>query len=301
MSKEQRDAIIQVLRERGKHLPKSIEGLREDFETYCAMLPRDNGVHRKHVFAGGVPGEWFLPQDAVDGRVLLYLHGGGYAIGSTESHAGLIGEIAKACRARTLAINYRLAPEHPFPAAVEDAVAAYEWLLQERTEPGGLLVAGDSAGGGLVLSLLVALRDAGRPLPAGAICISPWTDLAATGESMETRGRIDPMLRPQGVRIFAHLYCGHGDLKTPLASPLYADLRGLPPLLLHVGDWEILLDDATRLAARAREAGVDVTLTVYPEMLHVWHLFHGILDEGREAIAEIATWAEGTLAGSARA
>ena len=289
------DNVAAALRQRRENAPRTVEGLREEFGRYLSFFPADPSVHRKHVVAAGVPGEWFVPARTAPGRALLYLHGGGYIIGDTTTHQCLIAEIAKACEARCLALNYRLAPEHPFPAAVEDALAAYRWLLHERVAPESVVVAGDSAGGGLTLALLIAARDAGLPLPGAAVVLSPWTDLAATGESLDTNAERDPMLDKRGVLAFSRWYLKGADPKAPLASPLYADLRGLPPLLIQVGGAEILLDDSTRFAKRAEDAGVAVTLEIWEEMLHVWHLFSPILKEGREAIAGIGRFAHAHL------
>jgi monoterpene epsilon-lactone hydrolase len=199
----------------------------------------------------------------------------------------MISRLAKAARARVLALDYRLAPEHPFPAAVEDSTAAYRWLLEQGYKPSKIALAGDSAGGGLTIATLVALREAKTPLPAAAVPISPWVDLEGTGESMKTRAAVDPMVQKEGIAGIAAQYLGQTDPKNPLAAPLYADLKGLPPLLIHVGDAETLLSDATRIAEKAKQAGVKVDLKIYPEMIHVWHLFADILPEAQQAIEEI--------------
>jgi epsilon-lactone hydrolase len=225
-----------------------------------------------------------------DDRVLLYLHGGAYQIGSPATLRHLVALISDAARTRVLSVDYRLAPEHPFPAAVDDTLTAYRWLLANGTDPARIAIAGDSAGGGLTLAALVALRDAGVPLPAAAVAMSPWTDLALTGESLRTRAEADFMLQPAGMRETADTYLAGEDPHHPYASPLYADLRGLPPLLIHVGDAEVILDDSTRFAARARDAGVDVTLEVWDEMPHVWHAFAGLLPEADQAVARIGSW-----------
>ncbi|MGH7865731.1 MAG: alpha/beta hydrolase, partial [Candidatus Binataceae bacterium] len=183
-----------------------------------------------------------------------------------------------------LALDYRLAPEHPFPAAVEDAVAAYRWLLERKIPANKIVIAGDSAGGGLTVAALVAARAAKLAMPAAAVCISPWTDLACTGESFETKASIDPMVARDALIQMAKQYIGELDPRTPLASPLYADLRGLPPMLIHVGAAEVLLDDSTRLAERARSVGVEVNIEVWDDMVHVWHVFAPLLPEGQRAI-----------------
>ncbi|OUS17208.1 hypothetical protein A9Q88_05105 [Gammaproteobacteria bacterium 50_400_T64] len=235
----------------------------------------------------GTAAEWLDAPGVATDRVLLYLHGGGYVIGSIATHRGLTASLSKAANCRVLSLDYRLAPEHVYPAAVEDATKAYRWLLSQGIAADKITIAGDSAGGGLTLATLVALRDAGDTLPAAAIPISPWTDMEGTGESMKTKVDLDPMVEPGGLMGMGQIYMGGGDPKQPTASPLYADYKGLPPLLIQVGDLETLLDDATRVAASAEAAGVDTTLEVWPDMVHVWHLFAPMVPEGREAIARI--------------
>jgi epsilon-lactone hydrolase len=242
------------------------------------------------VSVDGIPAEWVCAPGADQDRVLLYLHGGGYVIGSIHTHKGLIARLSAAAGCRALALDYRLAPEHRYPAAVEDAVKAYRWLLAQGFAPQRIAIAGDSAGGGLTLATLVALRDAGDPLPAAAAPISPWTDLEGTGPSMKTHVDKDPMVEPGGLLGMARLYLGDADPRQPTASPLHADLTGLPPLLIQVGELETLLDDATRIAESARAKGVEVSLEIWPEMVHVWHLFAPMVPEGREAIARIGAF-----------
>ncbi len=252
----------------------------------------------RRVNTGGVPAEWALAPGARDERVLVYVHGGGYAMGSLATHRALCARLSRLGRMRVLSVAYRLAPEHPHPAAVEDAVAAVRWLYAQGFAPSHVAIGGDSAGGGLTLATLIALRDAGDPLPAAGVCISPWTDLSASGASIQTKASVDPMVTEGPLRAMAAAYLGGRDPRTPLASPLFADLRGLPPLLVQVGDAEILLDDATRLASRARDAGVDVTLEVWEEMFHVWHAFAEILPEAARACERIAAWLEPRLSGA---
>ena len=248
------------------------------------------GVTCTPVEAGGVSAEWSVADGADQDKVILYVHGGGYVMGSAGSHRDMTGRLSQAAGARVLSLNYRLAPEHPFPAPVDDSVAAYRWLLGQGIQASNIAIAGDSAGGGLALAALIAIRDAGEPVPAAGIGISPWVDMEGTGESMTTRAAVDPVVQKEGLLGMAKLYLGDADSKNPLAAPLHANLAGLPPLLIQVGDSETLLDDATRITERARKADVDVTLKIWDEMPHVWHLFAPILPEGRQAIEEIGAF-----------
>lgn len=265
----------------------SLEELRALMMAIGEQTPPRLGTVVEKVTAGAAPGEWIMTPGADAEKVILFLHGGGYCLGSCDSHRGLASLLSSAAGMRALMIDYRLAPEHPFPAGLEDAVAAYRWLLQRGVDPERIAVAGDSAGGGLTLATLLSLRDAGDPLPAGAVLLSPWTDLALTGESFVTRAELDPMLGKAGMVSTARWYIGDMDPRTPLVSPLYAELRGLPPLLVHVGDHEVLLDDAVRLATRARAAGVDVTLEVWEGMWHVFHATAPRVPEAQRAVERI--------------
>ncbi|MGH7987918.1 MAG: alpha/beta hydrolase [Candidatus Binataceae bacterium] len=253
-------------------------------------LPAEQDIKSVAVDAGGVPAEWVSAPNAANDRVIVYVHGGGYVMGSVNTHRDLMGRLSRAAQARVLGLNYRLAPEHPCPAPVEDTKAAYRWLLNQAIKPSRIAIAGDSAGGGLVVAALVALRDAGQPLPAAGVCLSPWTDMENTGASMATRAKADPIVQKEMVGAIAALYLAGQPARTPLASPLYADLKGLPPLLIQVGDCETLLDDSTRLAERAKAAGVEVKLEVWPEMIHVFQLFGAVMPEAREAIAGIGNF-----------
>jgi len=257
--------------------------------TRLNRLPAD--VHCHHVSADGVAAEW-IEAPGADAGVILYLHGGAYALGSIDTHREFIARLARAARMRGLATNYRLAPEHPFPAALEDTTAAYGWLLAQGVEPSRIIVAGDSSGGGLALAALIALRDAGKPLPAGAVCLSPWTDLTLSGASIQRKALVDCMLDADSLEMYAKLYAGERDRRSPLISPLFADLSHLPPLLIQVGTDEILLDDAARCADRARQAGVDVTLEIWDEMFHVFQIVP-FLPETKTAVGHIAEFGLG--------
>jgi acetyl esterase/lipase len=266
----------------------SLEERRALMDSFGQAAPDDVVV--TPVDAGGVPGEWVEAPEAVDDRVVLYLHGGGYHMGSLASHRLLVSRLSAEAGARVLSLDYRLAPEHPFPAAVDDAVAAYRWLLGQGVSADRVAIAGDSAGGGLTLATLLALRDAGDSLPACAVPISPWTDLEGTGESMRTRADVDIMIKPDKIKEGVDWYAAGHDLRDPYVSPLHGNYAGVPPLLIHVGDAEVLLDDAVRVAGRARAAGVDVTLEVWDEMPHVFQAFVSLLPEADQAVARIGEW-----------
>lgn len=264
-----------------------IEAMRRNLDRTGGRFP--DGVVGTPTTIGGVPAEWIDAPGAARDAAILYLHGGGYVAGSIDSHRNLTGTLARAAGVRVLALDYRLAPEHPYPAALDDALAAYGALVaDEAIDPAHLAIAGDSAGGGLTAATLLALRDTGAPLPALGVLISPWVDLAGTGESMRTRKDADPMVHPDSLAAMTTRYAGSLDADDPRVSPLYADLRGLPPLLIQVGDAEVLLDDSTRLAAGIEAAGGTVTLEVWPEMVHVWHGSAGHVPEADAAIAAIA-------------
>jgi len=282
------DRGIDVVRAHLAKLPPSdsltVAERRAQYERAEKVFPTPAEVKVERVSAPVAPAEWLRPPGAVAGRVVLYLHGGGYVIGSPRSHRHLAAAIATAGQAAALLLDYRLAPEHPYPAAVDDAAAAYRWLLDQGIAPGQIVIAGDSAGGGLTVAALLALRDARLPQPAGGVCISPWVDLTCSGASYRTKAGADPIVQRAGVEEMARAYLGTAAPRTPLASPLFADLRGLPPLLIHVGSDEVLLDDSTQLADRARAAGVDATLEVWDRMIHVWHWFLPMLDEAEAAV-----------------
>jgi acetyl esterase/lipase len=275
--------VLDVEKERAE-----TEALAANFKTKIELICTP-------VNANEVPAEWITTAAAPADRVILYLHGGSYNSGSIASHRSLAANIVHAAKTRALIIGYRLAPEYRFPAAVEDARVAYQWLLENRFSSDHIIVAGDSCGGGLALSLLISLRDEEQPLPAAAVCLSPWTNLACTGESWETNLKKDIMIDPGVLRKSAQLYLGESDPRTPFASPLYADLKGLPPILIQVGSEELLLSDATCFAEQAQAAGIKVTLQVWKGMQHEWHFAANILPEGRQAIEQIGQFIEAQL------
>ncbi len=280
--------VIAMIKSVPRDPTASVERMRGAMEKVSEHVARD--VKCEAVSAGGVPAEWIVPPGAADDRVILYLHGGGYVMGSINTHRAMVARIARAAQAKALALDYRMAPEHPFPAAVDDATAAYRWLLAQGYKPGKIVISGDSAGGGLTLATLIALRDAKTPLPAAAVPISPWADLEGTGASVETRAAADPMVDKPGLLRMAKMYAGDHNSKNPLISPIHADYSGIPPMLIQVGDAEILLDDATRVTERAKAAGVKVEMEAWPEMFHVWHVFAKILPEGQQAIDRIGSY-----------
>lgn len=263
------------------------EEFRSIYSRFMGQFPPPADVDIQPVNAGGVPAEWVIPPGPTAGRTILYFHGGGYVVGSPKDYREMVSHIARAAQARALTLDYRLAPENPHPAAVEDAVAAYRWLRGTGVEPGRTVLAGDSAGGGLTVATLVSLRSHGDPLPAGGVCLCPWVDLEITGKSMEEKADVDPLVKREVVTNMAAAYLQGQDPRTPLASPLYADLRGLPPLLIQAGTSETLLDDASRLGERAKMAGVDAAFEAWPDMIHVWQWFGSFLPEARQAIDRV--------------
>jgi monoterpene epsilon-lactone hydrolase len=279
------DAALRLFVKR--RLPQDIDipKLRARIEKFAQRPPKGVRISQARV---GCLGEWVeVPGAGEAAPVMLYLHGGGYVVCSPRTHRPITAFFARAAF-RVFCPDYRMAPEHPFPAAVDDALSAYEGLLSRGVQPGEIVVAGDSAGGGLTLALLIALRDRKRPLPAAAALLSPWTDLALTGETIRTNARRDAYLNGPAAAKTAALYFGGADPRDPLVSPLYADLHGMPPIIIHVGSREVLRDDSTRLAERIRAAGCEVVISVWPVVPHVWQIFERILPEGRQSLAQIA-------------
>lgn len=279
--------IFRIMISRFASKNPTVEDWRIMFENFVRYVKLPSDVVTRPVNSGGVPAEWITTPDINNNQVHLHLHGGAYFIGSIDTYRDFVARLGRAAGMCSLLIDYRLAPEHPFPAALEDSINAYRWLLTEGYDPTKIILTGDSAGGGLALSTLVSLRDSGDPLPAGAVCLSPWTDLAVTGDSIKTKADADPINKPEFLKNSGPMYAGNYDLKNSLISPLYADLQGLPPLFVQVGSEETLLDDSTRLAKRAKNAGVDVRLEVWEGMVHVFQSNAKILPEGRQAIDKI--------------
>lgn len=290
MASGQLETIIEFLRARPVTDAPTVEAMRAGMDALIGAFTPPPELRLESVEADGVPAEWTVAAGTGDLPVVLYLHGGGYCLGSVATHRGLCSNLSAATGGRVLSVDYRLAPEHPHPAAVDDAVTAYRWLLAQNVPASKVVIAGDSAGGGLTLATLVALRDQHIDLPAAAVAISPWVDMELAGASMDSRAEVDPMVGRDGLKLMADAFLNGADARDPLASPLHADLAGLPPILIHVGDAETLLDDAVRFAERARAAGVDVSLDVFPEMIHVFHAFAPVLPEAVAAIDQIAAF-----------
>jgi acetyl esterase/lipase len=261
--------------------------------AFKSPMPVPRGVRYTEAVIGGVPGEWVEPAEgARPAMTVLYFHGGAYLVCSAETHRPITGALARR-GVRVFAANYRLAPEHRYPAAVDDGLAAYRGLLEQGVVPERLAIAGDSAGGGLALAVLLAAKEAGLPMPARAVVFSPWTDLAGTGASaIENEGR-DPMIIGTKIADGAKMYLGDADPRTPHASPLYGDLAGLPPLMIHVGANEVLRDDSVRFDEKARAAGVVSLLRIWPVVPHVWPMFHSFVPEGRQTLDDSAAFIRG--------
>jgi acetyl esterase/lipase len=290
MSQAQLDKLLTIFEKMPTLGSMSLEEERANLDEGGARFLVPDDVTQEVVDAGGVPAEFLVAPGAADDRVVLYLHGGGYVIGSIKSHRYLMQNISRHSGAKTLGLDYRLAPENPFPAAVEDATKAYQWLLAQGYKAKNIAIAGDSAGGGLTLATLVNLRDKGIELPAAGVLISPWADLTGDAEAVKTRADIDPMVKPEGLYSLGEKYLNGVDAKTPLASPVFADITGLPPLCIHVGGREILYDDSITIADKARAAGVEVELLDEPELFHVWHAFAPMLEEAQDAVEKIGAF-----------
>lgn len=296
MSRDQLDSVSELLRNGPLDLGGDVPKMREVFAEMIAAVPVPDDVRTRQATLGGVPAVEVTAGESIHpgGRV-LYFHGGGYALGSAATSVALVADIARRAGATALTVDYRLAPGHPFPAAVDDAVAAYRALLDQGVPAASVAVVGESAGGGLALALLLRARAEGLPLPAAAALLSPWTDLTLSGASTRTKADVDPALTRDALAVRADDYLAGADPATPLASPLHADLHGLPPLLVQVGGAEILLDDALRLVARAAHHDVDVTLRTFPHAPHVFQGFAPLLDEAREALDQVGAFLAAAL------
>jgi monoterpene epsilon-lactone hydrolase len=284
MSKDQQEALDAILRQGPLDLLADAPTLRAAFNEVMAFVPVAGDVDQNPTMIGGVSGVEVTIRGTEATNVILYFHGGVYVIGSAATSVPLVSDLARRTGAKAVTLDYRLAPEHPYPAAVEDAQAAYGGLLEQGIDPGQIALAGDSAGGGLAVAVLLALRDAGTPLPSCAFLMSPYADLTLSGETILEKQAVDPILTPDGLRLRVPDYVAGADASNPHISPVFGDLSGLPPLLIQVGSHEVLLSDALRLAARAAIADVPITLEVTPGAPHVFQGYAAMLDEGDVAL-----------------
>lgn len=284
MSDQERLAIEEKVRNAGLALPDVTE-VRQNYELMGQITPLASGVTVEPCVVAGLPGEFLRPEED-KGGVILFFHGGGYMIGSLDTHRGLASLLAQAANASVLSIDYRLAPEHVFPAASDDCLAAYRWLLENGYAPGSIAIAGDSAGGALATGTLMRARDAGLAMPAAAFLMSPFVDLTGSAESIAEKVDLDVVVRPGMIEGMGGAYLAGAATDNPLASPLFGNFVGLPPLLVHVGSYETILDDSVRLARKAAIADIEVELKVWPKMPHVFQLFAGELTEGRQSLSE---------------
>ncbi|MCW2930585.1 MAG: Esterase/lipase/thioesterase [Actinomycetia bacterium] len=297
MTQQQRQALDELLRHGPLDVGGDIAEQRAIFHEMISAVPLPDDVSAKQGELGGVPVVTVETPGLDPSLVVLYFHGGAYALGSAPDSVGLAADVSRRVGARAISVDYRLAPEHPFPAAIDDAVAAYRALLEEGVPSERIAFVGESAGGGLVAATLVALKDTDLPQPSAAAVFSPWVDLTVSGASATGKAELDPALTPEALRIRARDYLGDRDTATPLASPVFADFTGLPPLLIQVGSHEILLDDAVRLAARAAEHDVPVELQVWPQVPHVFQGFAALLDEADRALNSAAAFIKRNWAG----
>lgn len=291
MSLQELEAVVQLVRD--NPFPEDITELRAAFDAMGAPMPDDVTV--EELDCAGARCFRIMPQGADATRIIAYFHGGGYVIGSLTSHGGMVAELAKAAGCPVLFVDYRLAPEHPHPASIEDTLAAYRWLLDAGYLPEKIAFAGDSAGGALTLATAQAARDARLPQPAALAPISPWADLTSSGESHKSRAELDPMIGPEIIANLSSAYLGAQDAAQPSASPVFGDYAGLAPMLIQVGEREVLFSDADMVRKKAEAAGVEVTFEEWKDMIHVWHLFYPMLSEGREAIARVGAYLAGRL------
>ena len=286
MPSPQHEAVVAMLLEAPLTEAASLEEQRANYDATLSATPIEDDVTIEPLSIEHVAADIVSVPSSSESRMILYFHGGGYVIGSNVGYRGFAGRLARATSSKVCVVNYRLAPEHPFPAALDDAVMAYDWLRQQGHTPEQIVIAGDSAGGGLTLATLLKLRELGQPLPACAVTLSPWSDLAGTGATLAPGAVDDPLVQGEGIGGMAGMYAPD-DLTNPLASPLYGDYAGLPPLLIQVGEREVLLDDSVRVRDKARAAGVDVTYFEGEGLIHVWPVLVADAPESVDALQQI--------------
>lgn len=276
-----------------------LDETRQLFEKVATRYkpPRSVRVRRERI--AGIDCDWLEPRGCYQAPLLYYLHGGAYVMGSSRTHRRLVAHLARAAGVRALLPNYRLAPEHPYPAGIDDACAVYRELLRRGEDPARICIGGDSAGGGLTMATLLTLRDAGDALPAATVLLSPWLDLSASGESMRTRAGVEPLFKAEHMPHAADFYCNPEARREPRISPVFADVNGLPPTCIQVGDHEILLSDSTRIADLFSAAGIPVHLQIWPDMWHVFQFFHGFMPEATHAVKELGAFVKSRLTNAA--
>lgn len=272
---------------------------RARFEKASFPLWRSFKFTSETIDIDGVSSEMVTAEGANEDRVLLYLHGGAYTFGSPRTHADLSSGLSHFAKMKVLIVDYRLAPENPYPAALDDSSSAYNWLLKQGYKPENIIIGGDSAGGGLTLATLLKLRDQGQPLPAAGLCLSPWVDMCCDADSYSILDKQDPLLSSHWLQEMAKLYIRDEDPQNPYISPIYGDFKGLPPIMIQVGSDEVLLDDSKKLQQRLSEDGVEVGLNVYQDMWHVWQMLAPIVPEGKEALIEISEFVNAKIAAAA--
>ena len=289
MAQSEIDAVRALLK--SKPRPVGWPERRKRLDEVGTVWPIADDVKLTAVDVNGIPGEYSIAPDSDASRVLVFFHGGGYCSGSIESHRRLVTEAGRAARMRTLGVAYRLAPEHPFPAAYDDALTAWRFLRNQGIAAAHIAIGGDSAGAGLTVALISRLRDGHEEIPACAWLVSPWTDLTMSGSTLVSKAAVDPLIHKEYLNELADAYLPAGmERKDPRVSPLYADLRNFPPMLIQIGSNETLLDDATRLAARAGAADVAVALEIWPHMIHAWPLWNAHLEDGRRALTNAGSF-----------
>jgi acetyl esterase/lipase len=289
MAQSEIDAVRALLK--SKPRPVGWPERRKRLDEVGTVWPIADDVKLTAVDVNGIPGEYSIAPDSDASRVLVFFHGGGYCSGSIESHRRLVTEAGRAARMRTLGVAYRLAPEHPFPAAYDDALTAWRFLRNQGIAAAHVAIGGDSAGAGLTVALISRLRDGHEEIPACAWLVSPWTDLTMSGSTLVSKAAVDPLIHKEYLNELADAYLPAGmERKDPRVSPLYADLRNFPPMLIQIGSNETLLDDATRLAARAGAADVAVALEIWPHMIHAWPLWNAHLEDGRRALTNAGSF-----------
>lgn len=292
MTIEQVRAMLQASRRAPDAPEPSVEEMRQGMLTFTSSLPVSDKVSVDAMELAGIPGEKITPQTCDDTRAILYFHGGGYVLGSPGTHRSLLALVAEAAECPVWSMDYRLAPEHPFPAAIEDGTASYRALLETGFDPGKVVIGGDSAGGGTTVATALMSKDQGLPAAAGLMLLSPWVDLTQSGQSYRALAERDPMVTKAGLDRMTGLYMNGKEAAHPYASPIFSDLAGLPPMLIQVGTDEVLFSDSISLAERASMAQVSVTLETWPEMFHVFQMFHPLLSDARRAIQRLGSWAQ---------